>query len=155
MSITIEKSNPETILNQSFEYLKKPIASKEDEKKMFSILSLLNNKHDKGNSTKTTDTILSETDCIKFFDYKFESIKKFDEFNQSMGDISDFDLEGDEEEAKSIFNSSEEDNDIDEEEIIIKSKNRVHKQNNKEYEIQLDREFDEILEELNIKKKIV
>lgn len=88
----------------------------------------------------------------KVFDYKFESIKKFDEFNQSMGDISDFDLEGDDEEAKSIFNSSEEDNDIEEEEIIIKSKSRINKQYNKEYEIQLDKEFEEILGELNIKK---
>jgi hypothetical protein len=69
-----------------------------------------------------------------------------------MGDISDFDLEGDDEEAKSIFNSSEEDNDIEEEEIIIKSKSRINKQYNKEYEIQLDKEFEEILGELNIKK---
>ena len=153
MSSTIAKSNTESILNQSFECLKKPIASKEDEKNRFSILSLLNNKHDKRNSTRTTDTILSELDHIKYFDYKYESIKKFDEFNQSMGDISDFDLEGDDEEEKSIFNSSEEDNDIDEEEIIIKSKSKVNKQYNKEYEIQLDMEFEEILEELNIKKK--
>ena len=152
MSSTFEKNNPETMLNQSFGSLKKPIALKEEKKNNFSILSLLNNKHDKRNSTKTTDTILSETDCIKFFDYKFESIKKFDEFNQSMGDISDFDLEGDDEETKSIFNSSEEDNDIEEEEIIIKSKSRINKQYNKEYEIQLDKEFEEILGELNIKK---
>lgn len=69
-----------------------------------------------------------------------------------MGDISDFDLEGDEEETKSDFNSSEEDNDIDDEEIIIKSKNRVNKKCNKEYEIQLDMEFEKILEELYIKK---
>ena len=69
-----------------------------------------------------------------------------------MGDISDFDLEGDEEETKSDFNPSEEDNDIDEEEIIIKSKNRINKQCNKEYEIQLDMEFEKILEELYIKK---
>ena len=61
-------------------------------------------------------------------------------------------MEGDEEEAKSIFNSSEEDNDIEEEEIIIKSKSRINKQYNKEYEIQLDKEFEEILGELNIKK---
>ena len=112
----------------------------------------LNNKHDKRNSTKATDTFLSEKETIKHFDYKYESVKKFDEFNQSLGDISDFDLEGDEEETKSDFNSSEEDNDIDEEEIIIKSKNRINKQCNKDYEIQLDMEFEKILEELYIKK---
>lgn len=152
MSSSILKSNPESLLNQSFECLKKPISSKEDEKNNFSILSLLNNKHDKSNSTKTTDTFLPEKERIKYFDYKYESVKKFDEFNQSLGDISDFDLEGDEEETKSDFNSSEEDNDIDDEEIIIKSKNRVNKKCNKEYEIQLDMEFEKILEELYIKK---
>ncbi len=152
MSSTIIKSNPESLLNQSFECLKKPISSEEDEKNNFSILSFINNKHNKRNSTKTTDTFLSEKEPIKHFDYKYESVKKFDEFNQSLGDISDFDLEGDEEETKSDFNSSEEDNDIDEEEIIIKSKNRINIQCNKEYEMQLDMEFKKILEELYIKK---
>lgn len=148
-----KKSNPENILEQSFECLKKPLSSKEEEKNNFSILSILNNKYDKRNSTKTTDTILTENKSLRYLDYEHESVKKFDEFNMSLGEISDFDLEGDEE-TKSIFNSSEEeDNDIDEEEIIIKSKNRVNKKCDKEYEIQLDLEFDEILEKLGIKKK--
>lgn len=153
MLSSIKESNPECVFEKSLECLKKPLASKEVEKNNFSILSLLNNKYDKRNSTKTTDTILSENKSLRNFDYGHESVKKFDEFNKSLGDISDFDLEGDEE-TKSIFNSSEEeDYDIDEEVIIIKSKNRVNKKIDKEYEIQLDMEFDEILEKLNIKKK--
>ena len=89
------------------------------------------------------------------YNYNYNSIKKFDELNKSLSEISDFDLEGNE--KKSDFNSFKDENDDDfddEEEIIFKSRRKINfKKYDKEFEMQLDKDLKEIMNELNIKRK--
>jgi virulence-associated protein VapD len=123
------------------------------------ILSLLIKKeyladsHRKRDSFETTDTAILRP---RTFDYDSNEIKKFDEFNKSLSDISEFDLEKEEDNNKSEFNSSDDDNDNDndeEETIIIKSKRTFNnKEKDKEYEIELEKEYDDIIKVLNINK---
>ena len=112
--------------------------------KNFSILSILReNKHRL--SLKTTDT-------FSFIQLKDYEINKFDELNNSLSNISNFDLENEEESNSSSFNSSEdneENYDSKNFEVIIKKS--TIKYNNKEkneYESKLDKEFEEIKQEL-------
>ena len=111
----------------------------------YSILSLLieNNKR----------TSLKTTNSNSFIRTKDKEINKFDELNNSLSDISNFDLEkeGEKEENNSLsFNSSKEDlNDKGIITITTKSKlNNNDKDKNNEYEFELDKEFQEILKDL-------
>ena len=71
------------------------------------------------NKSITTETNFSETP--KEMDYKLSSVKKFEEdLNSSLSFISDFDLDNDENEPDESFNSSFDDNSV--EEIDITSK---------------------------------
>ena len=161
MSNTIENDNNSEI---SLKYLK------EDNKKLnmeirkpaieainSCILSLLIKKdyvvdsHRKRDSFETADTAILRP---RTFDYNSNEIKKFDEFNKSLSEISEFDLEKEEDDDKSEFNSSEDDGDDDEEEtIFIKNKRTFNnKENDKEYEIELEKEYDDIIKALNVNK---
>ena len=75
------------------------------------ILSLFTGKNKRRSSVKTADTNLY---FPMKYDYDLSEVKKFDELNNSLSDISEFDLEKSEEE-KSEFNSSEEDDSFIEE----------------------------------------
>ena len=146
MNTTIDKMNC-GVLFKTNEYLKKPLY-KENNKCKYKILSLLINNNEKSDSFKTFDS-----NIIKIDSFKYESNKKFDEANNSLSDISDFDLEMDEE-NKSDFNSSK-DNDSEEEEIITfkSKKNKKYTKKEDEFEYKIDLEFSEILKLLNIKQK--
>ena len=88
-------------------------------------------------------------DLISFTQIKENEIKKFDELNDSLDNISDFDLEKSEYDSLS-FNSSEENDDKEIENIIIfKSKlNNQRIEENKEFEFELDEEFEKIQREI-------
>jgi len=146
MNTTIDKMNC-GVLFKTNEYLKKPLY-KENNKCKYKILSLLINNNEKSDSFKTFDS-----NIIKIDSFKYESNKKFDEANNSLSDISDFDLEMDEE-NKSDFNSSK-DNVSEEEEIITfkSKKNKKYTKKEDEFEYKIDLEFSEILKGLNIKQK--
>ena len=112
--------------------------------KNFSILSMLrDNKHRL--SLKTTDT-------FSFIQLKDYEINKFDELNDSLSNISNFDLEEEEENNSSSFNSSEDNDEDDDNEnlevIQKKSKIKYDNKDKNEYEIKLDKEFQEIKREL-------
>lgn len=117
-----------------------------------SILSLLKNKNKRRNSAKTAYTNLC---TLLKLDYDFKDIKRFDEINNSLSDISEFDLEKDHSENKSEFNSSEEDINDYEEEIKFKIK-LIYKNINydKEYEIEIEREYEQIINELSSGKNM-
>ena len=116
------------------------------------ILSILLNKKDRRrNSVETVDTNLIE---LKNYDYDFKEIKRFDELNKSLSNISEFDLEEDKNDNKSDFNSSEDENSESGcEEIIIKTniKDRRMKEDI-EYDLELEKEYEEIFKQLNIKR---
>ena len=111
----------------------------------YSILSILMENMER--------TSLKTSDSNSFIRIKDKEINKFDELNNSLSDISNFDLEkeGEKEENNSLsFNSSKEDlNDEGLITIITKSKlNNNDKDKNNEYEFELDKEFQEILKDL-------
>ena len=118
------------------------------------ILSLLmknknNDKRRPSCKTSFTDTIIGFN-----FNYNSKEINQFDELNNSLSGISDFDLEKDKDDIKSEFNSSEENNSsIEEEEIFVKNKRKKEKKEDVEYEIELEKDYEEIIEKLNLKGK--
>ena len=116
------------------------------------ILSSLMNNIQRKNSLKTTDTNIYK---MPFLNYNLKEIKKFDELYNSLSDISGFDLEKEKDENKSEFNSSENDNsEFEEEIIIVKSKRKCNCRDfNEEFEQELEEEYKEILQDLNIGKQ--
>ena len=131
------------------EYVNKPIEIGINNHCKYCILSLLINSNKRKDSVKTNTSFTPKMDI---FNYKYDSSKKFDELNKSLSDISDFDLEGKEE--LSFYNSSEEDNVIEEEVIIHKSKKRLSsiKIKDDEFENEIENEFKDLLKQLNIKR---
>ena len=97
----------------------------------------------------TAKTAISESDI----NYDLCMINKFDEnLNSSLSFISEFDLEEDEKEFDNSFNSSENDNSV--EQIDIKKKNIKKTQAEKdEEEINLENEWNDI-QELILNKKL-
>ena len=152
MSKITKENSTENILYNSNKIISKPInlvnkTSYNNNKGI--ILSLLTSKDkdsNRRNSFKTTDTNFLFPPSL---DYNYQEIKRFDEFNDSLSNISEFDLEKDNED-NSEFNSSEEDNnDSGVEFIEIKSRKKIYgKKNDIEYEIQLEKECDEIVNKL-------
>ena len=122
--------------------LNKTIKKFEDENsskfKNYSILSII-----KENNKKSSKKTVFSSSYIKLKDYE---INKFDELNKSLSNISNFDLEK-EDDGDSSFNSSKI-NEIEFIEIIIPEKMRNKKEENIEYEIELDKEFEEIIKEV-------
>ena len=107
------------------------------------ILSLLANKDIIRNSFTTNETNIFQ---LSNLDYDFKQIKKFDELNNSLGDISEFDLENDDDECESEFNSSKGDNSmLEDEEIIMKTKIINSKEHDLEYKKEIDKEYEEII----------
>ena len=147
MSTVLIKNHSEAI--DKNEYLEKPIDIGINNDCKYCILSLLIKTNKRKESLKTN---VSYTQKIDFFNYKYESTKKFDELNKSLSDISDFDLEGKEE--LSFYNSSEEDNVIEEEVIRHKTRKRLStiKFKDDDFENEIENEFKELLKQLKIKK---
>ena len=110
MNTSIDKMNYKYLLKTN-ENCQKPLYLKGYNKCKYCILSLLINKNEKRESIKTFDSNIIRVDS-----FKYESIKKFDEANKSLREISNFDLEMDEE-NKSNFNSSEDDDSKEEKKI--------------------------------------
>ena len=115
----------------------------------YSILSLLIESNKSKDSFNTSSSYISRIDNLN---YNYDSNQKFDEINRSLSDVSDFNLE--EKEDISLFNSSEEENVIEEKEIITKSKKELNnkKYENDDFENEIENEFKDLLKELNIKK---
>ena len=147
MSTVLIKNHSESI--DKNEYLEKPINIGINNDCKYCILSLLIKRNQRKESLKTN---VSYTQKIDFFNYSYKSTKKFDELNKSLSDISDFDLEGKEE--LSFYNSSEEDNVIEEEVIRHKSKKRLStiKYKDDDFENEIEDEFKELLKQLKVKK---
>ena len=147
MSTVLIKNHSETI--DKNEDLEKPIDIGINNDCKYCILSLLIKTNKRKESLKTN---VSYTQKIDFFNYSYKSTKKFDELNKSLSDISDFDLEGKEE--LSFYNSSEDDNVIEEEEIRHKSRKRLStiKIKDDDFENEIENEFKELLKQLKIKK---
>ena len=114
----------------------------------YSILSLLIESNKSKDSFNTSSSYISRIDILN---YNYDSNQKFDEINRSLSDVSDFNLE--EKEDISLFNSSEEENVIEEKEIITKSKKELNnkKYENDDFENEIENEFKDLLKELNIK----
>ena len=147
-NIHVSSNNSKEQKNGNFNSLYKAMNNKNE----YSILSLLieDNKNNKRkNSLNTADTeILTQ---IKL-DYNFKELKKFDELNHSLSEISEFDLEKNDQD-KSDFNSSQDNNSELEEEIIIKKRiTIINRKDNLEYEVELEKDFEKIIKELNLKK---
>ena len=141
MSESVKQSNIQ-ILNKKFEKFDDVNSLKFEH---FSILSMIRENNRK-NSTKT----LYSSSYIKLKEYE---INKFDELNKSFGNISNFDLEKEDDINDLSFNSSEDDEEFGALEIIISKKiNKKNKDKNKEFEIELDKEFEEIKKEINKNK---
>jgi hypothetical protein len=147
MSMILIKNNSETI--DKNEYLDKPIDNGINDDCKYCILSLLIKQNKRKDSVKTN---ASYSQKIDIYNYKYEITKKFDEFNKSLSDISEFDLDGKEE--LSFYNSSEEDNVIEEEVIRHKSKKRLStiKYKDDDFENEIEDEFKELLKQLKVKK---
>jgi len=147
MSTVLIKNDSETI--DKSEYLDKPIDNGINNDCKYCILSLLIKSNKRKDSVKTN---ASYTRKIDFSNIKYESTKKFDELNKSLSDISEFDLE--DKENLSFYNSSEEENVIEEEEIRHKSKKRLStiKYKDEDFENEIENEFKELLKQLKIKK---
>ena len=122
--------------------------------KIDTVLSLLmKNKiiEERRPSCKTcfTDTITGLN-----LNYNSKDIKKFDELNDSLSDISEFDLEKAQDDINSEFNSSEENiSDIEEEKIFVKSRRKIEQKEDIEYEILLENQYKVIIENLKPKGK--
>ena len=111
------------------------------------ILSLITNEDKVVSSVKTVDSNLNR---IQYLNYEYDEIKRFDEANKSLSDISNFDLEGNDDEDDSEFNSSDIDKCNSEDEVIcVQNKIKCNKKiYDFEYENELNREYEEILKKL-------
>ena len=121
------------------------------EKKKSENVDNFKNKHIRTNSILS---ILSENklrksiktlDSNSFIQIRDSEITKFDELNNSLSNISNFDLEKGEDENDSFsFNSLKDYDDQNEENIIITHSKLNYHRKDEEYELELDKEFEEI-----------
>jgi len=119
--------------------------------KNFSILSILKDSN-KNSSLKSKNSLSN-------FNFKENEIKKFDELNTSLRKISNFDLEKEEENRKESFSFCSSKNDDDGEngnvefELITEEKiGNYHNDDKFQYELELNKEFEEIEKEILMKK---
>ena len=147
MSVVLIKDNLETV--NKFENVSKLINNDNDKQCKYCILSLLIETNKNKDSVNTSSSYISKLDNLN---YKYYDNQKFDELNKSLSDLSDFYLE--EKEDISLYNSSEEENVIEEEEITYKSKTRLNhkKYDDDDFENEIENDFKDILKQLNIKK---
>ena len=118
--------------------------------KNYSILSILKNR-------KINSSLKSENSSN--FNFKESEIKKFDELNNSLRKISNVDLEKGEEYRKESFSFCSSKNDDDGEnntvefELITKEKiGNYHNDDRIQYELELNKEFEEIEKEILMKQ---
>ena len=139
-------------INCKYDLKRDSIKSNNYEK--YCILSLITKKASRKVSTSTNDTNLVNPFA---FDYDINDIKKLDENSISLSDISNLDLDADEEMLKKhqdSFNSSDDEinKNEEEEEIVISKKsvkrNTLNKGEQLEYDKQLDKDLIEIKKEL-------
>jgi len=113
-----------------------------------SILSIL-----RESKKKTSKKIL---DSSSNFNFKENEINKFDEINTSLRKISDFDLEKEEEYKKELsFNSSyngDEDSNVEFELITEEKISKYNNDDKVQYDLELDKEYEEIEKEILSKK---
>ena len=115
------------------------------------ILSYLRNSERKD----TTKTICSET--YKEINYDLCMIKKYDEnLNSSLSFISEFDLEKEENDNDNdySFNSSDNDNCVEQIDIFKKHREKSNFKEDKEYNVKLENELNEIQRMILNKTKI-
>ena len=114
----------------------------------YSILSILKERKKKS-SKKIVDSSSN-------FNFKENEINKFDEVNTSLRKISDFDLEKEEEHKKALsFNSSyndNEDSNVEFELITEETKANYNNDDKVQYDLELDKEYEEIEKEILTKK---
>ena len=95
-------------------------------------------------------------DYISNFNFKENEINKFDEINTSLRKISDFDLEKEEEYKKELsFNSSyngDEDSNVEFELITEEKISNYNNDDKVQYDLELDKEYEEIEKEILSKK---
>ncbi len=121
----------------------------------YSILSIL--KETKRNSLKNRNSLRETVDSSSNFNFKEHEINKFDEGSTSLRKISNFDLEKEEDHKKesSSFNSSDnaDEESSDEFELITEEKIANYNNDDKlQYDLELDKEFEEIKKEILMKK---
>lgn len=117
----------------------------EPKKKINENLTILNYITDKTDRRFSATTALTST-APGNLDYSLDMIKKYDEnLNNDLSFISDFDLE-EELKVNDSFNSCDNDDScIEEIEIKIKTnKNNINNVNNIEYDIEFEKEWDDI-----------
>ena len=156
MSINKTKSENSITFIKSFESKNTNldvVNKSEDKIHQGDILSFLIKNNKKNNertySLKTSNSFNSNPFPL---DYNFKEIKRFDELNNSMSDISDFDLENDKKDNVSEFNSSEEDNSEFEEIKIKTKKDKYKRKSDSDFYFDLEKEYENILKKLKIKK---
>ena len=90
----------------------------------------------------TVKTAISETDM----NYELYMINKFDEnLNSSLSFISEFNLEEDEKELDSSFNSCDSDNSVEQIDIMDKSKNKIlDEKEEEEHRSKLEQDWNDI-----------
>ena len=95
-------------------------------------------------------------DSTSNFNFKENEINKFDEINTSLRKISDFDLEKEEEYKKELsFNSSyngDEDSNVEFELITEEKISKYNNDDKVQYDLELDKEYEEIEKEILSKK---
>ena len=117
--------------------------------KNYSILNILKERN-KNSSLKNENS--------SNFNFKENEIKKFDELNNSLRKISNFDLEKEEKYRKESFsfNSSKfDDGESNSAEFEIKTEETIgncHNDDKMQYELELNKEFEEIEKEILMKK---
>ena len=143
----------------NYEYCFKNDSAKTFNYNKYCILSLITKKESRKISIETNITNLESPFS---FDYDINDIKKLDESDISMSDISELDLDADGEKLKNSensFNSCDDDiNQNDEEEIKIISKKRLKRKSlNKcedlEFEKELENDLIEIKKELENRRR--
>ena len=124
--LNLEKKKSENIDNFKNKYIR-----------THSILSILSeNKLRKSIKTLDSNSLIH---------IRESDITKFDELNNSLSNISNFDLEKGEDENDSFsFNSLKDYDDQNEENIIITHSKLNYHRKDEEYELELDKEFEEI-----------
>ena len=165
MSTFIKRQNTANIKEQNLSEKNDSKSLLKFNKENYKILSfLMSNKKDISSLENTYSNSLTSFN----FDYEENSIKKFDEFNTSLNNISFFDLEEEEKEndGNSSFNSlecslNEESNEENEEieQILEYELDILQKEdeNDEQYEVELKKDYEQIEKEIlekNSKSKI-
>ena len=147
-----EKSYQKTIIYQNLEnisYQKENLKQQEIINPHLSILNLISKK---SNRRKSTDkTSISETISDKFNNYNICMINKYDEIlDSSLSFISEFDLENKKNNSNNSFCSSSNEGSCEQFEIKTITKDISEK--DKEYNLKLEKEWNDIQEFLLAKE---